>query len=139
MRKNNYFPPVTADLPVEVNELPNLAADSASEYESLCPIDEITGWRRNDLSVLLDPNTPDFVRDAISRTLRDTSSQQRFANMSDSERLDFIVSRYVGNRPSLDLVRDEIVAYCKANNIPVNQSSSDDNVVDSPSDDKQSE
>lgn len=57
------------------------------EMDSLCPVNDLTGFRDEPLTRILDPNTPDGVRTSLLSTLQMFTTTEQYKGLSDEQKL----------------------------------------------------
>lgn len=91
-------------------------AESQKLLDITNPISKVTGWRTNDLTMLMSDKVSQKVKDVILNNLTAVPSGSAPNSLSDEDLIENTPSRYLGNRVEVDAVAKGVEMYINANN-----------------------
>lgn len=106
-----YMPSDTYNLPAIPNEVCGVSTESVISddkhiYETLCPINPLTGHRDSMLSRLFDNNVSDSEKQLILSQLAKLKGVSSPADLSDDDILSLLPSRYMSDPVEMERYRE---------------------------------
>lgn len=106
-----YMPADTYNLPAIPNEVCGVSTESVISddkhiYETLCPINPLTGHRDSMLSRLFDNNVSDSEKQLILSQLAKLKGVSSPADLSDDDILSLLPSRYMSDPVEMERYRE---------------------------------